>query len=66
MKNDKVYDQPTDVDAEDGNVVLVGPDGVAVRMTPGAAVETSDRLLWGAAKAQGQKILKEGGGEPSA
>jgi hypothetical protein len=56
--DDKIYDQPTGVDAEDGKVVLDGPDGVAVLMTPEAAEETSERLLWGAAKAQGQKIQK--------
>lgn len=60
--DDKIYDEPTNVDAEDGTVVLDGPDGVAVLMTPEAAEETSERLLWGAAKAQGQKIQK---GEPS-
>ncbi|MEG3164263.1 hypothetical protein U1701_06620 [Sphingomonas sp. PB2P19] len=32
-----------------------GPDGVALAMTPEAAVETSDRLLEGATEAQGQK-----------
>jgi hypothetical protein len=52
--DDKIYDQPSDVDAEDGKVVIDGPDGVAVLMTPNAALETSDRLLWGASKAQGQ------------
>lgn len=56
--DDKIYDQPSEVDAEDGKVVLDGPDGVAVLMTPEAAEETSERLLWGAAKAQGQKIQK--------
>ena len=36
-----------------------GPDGVAVALTPEAASETSERLLFGAAKAQGQKIAEE-------
>ena len=35
---DKVYDEATKVDAEDGKVVLDGPDGVAVLMTPAAAL----------------------------
>jgi hypothetical protein len=56
---DKIYDQPSKVEAEDGNVVVDGPDGVAVRLTPDAAVETSDRLLWGAAEAQGQRVARE-------
>jgi hypothetical protein len=46
---DKIYDEATEVDAEEGVVVLDGPDGVAVLMTPQAALETSERLLLGAA-----------------
>lgn len=57
--DDKVYDEPTKVDAEDGKVVLDGPDGVAVLMTPEAALETSDRLLTGASQAKGQQIQEE-------
>jgi hypothetical protein len=56
---DKVYNEPSKVEAEGGNVVVDGPDGVAVRLTPDAAVETSDRLLWGAAEAQGQRVARE-------
>jgi len=36
-----------------------GPDGVAITMTPKAALETSDRLLNAGLKAQGQKVEKE-------
>jgi hypothetical protein len=57
--DDKVYDEATKVDAEDGKVVLDGPDGVDVLMTPEAALETSDRLLFGAAQAKGQQIQEE-------
>ncbi|MFL6843399.1 MAG: hypothetical protein ACJ8ER_00780 [Allosphingosinicella sp.] len=56
--DDKVYDEATRVEAEDGKVALDGPDGVAVLMTPEAAMETSDRLLWGAAEATGQQVQK--------
>ncbi|HEX9963915.1 MAG TPA: hypothetical protein VGB04_02920 [Allosphingosinicella sp.] len=59
MAEGKLYDQATKVDARDGKVSLDGPDGVAVLMTPAAAEETSDRLLWGAAKAQGQIVQRE-------
>ena len=59
VMDDKVYDEPTRVDAEDGKVVLDGPDGVAVLMTPDAALETSDRLLIGASQAMGQRIQEE-------
>lgn len=57
--DDKVYDEPTKVEAEDGKVVLDGPDGVDVMMTPDAALETSDRLLSGASEARGQQIAEE-------
>jgi hypothetical protein len=56
--DDKVYTEPSKVEAKGGNVIVDGPDGVAVRLTPEAAVETSDRLLWGAAEAQGQRVAK--------
>ncbi|HEX8225334.1 MAG TPA: hypothetical protein VF605_16085 [Allosphingosinicella sp.] len=57
--DEKVYDEPTRVDAEDGKVILDGPDGVDVQMTPDAALETSDRLLFGAAQAMGQRVQEE-------
>lgn len=67
LMDDKIYDEATEVDAEGGAVVLDGPDGVAVLMTPEAAMETSDRLLFGAAKAQGQKVeMKRRGKRPEA
>jgi hypothetical protein len=44
------------VEAEGGEVIVDGPDGVDVRLTPDAAAETSDRLLDAAAMAQGQKL----------
>ena len=59
MSNSKIYDEPTDVDAEEGTVTLRGPDAVDVKMTPGAAEETSDRLLEGAMKARGQRFFGE-------
>ena len=58
MADDKTYDEPSAVKAEDGEVVLDGPDGVDVRMTPDAAVETSDRLFKSSLKAQGQRVRK--------
>lgn len=57
--NDKIYDTPSSVEAEDGHVMVDGPDGVAISLTPDAAAETSDRLLFGAAKARGQQIAEE-------
>ena len=56
--DEKTYDEPSNVDAEDGKVIVDGPDAVAVSLTPEAAEETSDRLLVGAAKAHGQRLPK--------
>jgi len=54
----KVYDNASDVSAEDGSVFVDGPDGVAVALTPEAAQETSNRLLEQAATASGQRRFK--------
>lgn len=37
--------QASDVIAEEGNIIIEGPDGVAVTMSPDAAEETAHRLL---------------------
>jgi len=57
MTDTIVYNEPTEIDAEDGVVVLKGPDGLDVRMTPDAAEETSERLSTGAMKARGQRYF---------
>lgn len=51
---DKIYDEASEVDAENGTVTVKGPGPVDVRMTPEAAEETSERLNTGAMKARGQ------------
>ncbi len=56
--DNKLHDEASAVTAEHGQVLVDGPDGVAVSLTPDAAVETSDRLLSAAVEAQGQ-ILAE-------
>ena len=56
--NAKVYDEATKVTAQDGVVVLDGPDGVDVSITPDAAEETSTRLFDAAAQARGQEIMR--------
>lgn len=55
----KVHDEASKVTADDGIVMVDGPDGVAVSMTPRAAAETSDRLLEGSAEAQGQLLQRQ-------
>jgi hypothetical protein len=65
MMEAKSYDEPSDVDAEDGDVTVKGPDAVDVRLTPSAAEETSDRLLEGAFKARGQRHFDDESGDPA-
>ena len=54
MPDKRIYDEASDIDAEDGVVSLKGPDAIDVRLTPDAAEETSERLNTGAMKARGQ------------
>ena len=39
------FDEPGDASAEDGHVVLDGPDGIAITLTADAAVTTGQRLV---------------------
>ena len=57
MSDRKIYHQPSSVTAEDGDVLVLGPDHVHVAMDPDAAEETSNRLLEGSMKARGQRLL---------
>jgi hypothetical protein len=57
---DRIHNEPSFVEAEDGVVSVEGPNGVSVLMTPEAAEETSHRLLDGAAVARGQAIIGKG------
>lgn len=47
-------DEPGAATAEDGHVVLDGPDGVAITLTPDAAVTTGRRLIEAAELARRQ------------
>ena len=58
MEN-KPQDTPSEVEAEAGEVLVDGPDGIALSFTPDAASRTSDRLMFGAAKARGQQLARE-------
>jgi osmotically-inducible protein OsmY len=58
MHRDKLYDEATEVTAEDGEVILDGPDSVDVKITPEAAEQTADNLMQGAVKAAGQRRLR--------
>ena len=56
-----VNTDPSVVVAEQGEVILEGPDGVAVTLTPDAAEETARRMIRAAAEARQQ--LERGEGE---
>jgi hypothetical protein len=62
MDDKTVYDEASDVDAEDGIVVVKGPGPLDVRFTPEAADETSERIATGAMKARGQRYFSDGSG----
>lgn len=51
---EKIYGDPGAASAESGQVLLDGPDGIAVALSPDAAEETARRLLAAAEAARGQ------------
>ena len=59
MSKEQIYDEPSDITAENGAVSVKGPDAVDVRLTPEAAEETSDRMLEGSMKARGQAFFSQ-------
>jgi len=60
MGGSETYDEPSEVDAEDGAVIVRGPTtSFRIRFTPNAAEETSHRLLDGAMKARGQRYFED-------
>ncbi len=56
--NDKVYDEPSEVNATDGKVKIEGPDEVDVSLTAEAAEETGERLSNESVRARGQRRLR--------
>lgn len=54
MSESKVYNDPGTASAEQGEVLLDGPDGIAISLTPFAAEETAKQLLRAAAEARAQ------------
>jgi hypothetical protein len=59
MGDDKLYDEATKVIAQDGEVILDGPDGVDVKVTPEAAEQTAINLEDAAVEARGQRHFKK-------
>ena len=58
MSDKLKLDEATKVSAKNGEVILDGPDGVDVKLTPEAA-QKRPRLVEGAAKAAGQRKLRD-------
>ena len=58
MAHTVTHKDPSTVAAEEGDVIVDGPDGVAVTLTPEAAIETSNRLLDSGLEAQGQRVAR--------
>lgn len=50
------HDIPSEVAAHNGDVLVDGPGGVAVSLTPDAAMPTGERLIEKAAHAHGQRV----------
>ncbi|MDB5707556.1 MAG: hypothetical protein JWN66_4672 [Sphingomonas bacterium] len=48
----KVHDEPTKVTAERGEVMLDGPDGLALSFTPDAASKSASAMVEAANRAQ--------------
>ena len=55
MSSIAVFTEPSEVIVEEGEVIVEGPDGVAVTLSPDAAEETARRLVEAAAEARRQK-----------
>jgi hypothetical protein len=54
VHENKPHDEPTVATAEDGMVMLDGPDGLATSLTAKAAAKTGDRIVKAAKKAKKQ------------
>jgi len=61
VKKHPLFDEASKVAAEKGEVVIDGPDGVAVSLTPEAAIETGERLQDSGVEAAGQRRLGDTG-----
>ena len=52
MESVMSHSEPSDVAVEQGLVIVEGPDGVAVTLTPDAAEETGRRMISAATEAR--------------
>ena len=59
----KPYDRSTEATAEQGEVMLDGPDGLAVSLTPEAAARTAEAIRDAAEEAHRQREARSAPGE---
>ena len=52
----QAHEIPSVVAAHNGDVLVDGPGGIAMAMTPDAAIQTGERLIDAGAHAHGQRI----------
>ena len=55
MESVRSHAEPSVVAAEEGKVIVEGPNGVAVTLTPDAAEETGRRMISAASEARRQE-----------
>jgi hypothetical protein len=53
-RKNETYAKASDVVAEDGRVLVDGPDAVDVALTPEAAIESGERMIEEGLRANGQ------------
>ncbi|URD60831.1 hypothetical protein M8312_13790 [Sphingomonas sp. KRR8] len=58
-KKTETYAKASEVIAEDGRVLVDGPDSVDVALTPDAAIESGERLIEEGLRATGQQREKK-------
>jgi hypothetical protein len=57
---ERIHDETSEVSVEAGVVIVDGPDGVAVTLTPEAALDASERLAAAAIVALGHRSVTSG------
>jgi hypothetical protein len=55
MESVRAHSEPSEVNAEQGQVIVEGPNAVAVTLTPDAAEETGRRMIIAASEARHQE-----------
>ena len=64
MPDPRLYDDPSEVNNDSGEILVSGPDGIAVSLTPRAAAETGRRLISNAEEAERKSTRKTPDGAP--